>query len=134
MKKLMVVGIIILLVGMSVPSTAATLNDDVKITISAGFLRQKWGKVGIGLCIEVINKIYNNLSGICIIEYYKISGEFIRKLEVKFELSSNTVFGYSYFNLFDSAKINRLAIKVSVDNTTAIRSGIEIGPFVILEK
>ena len=134
-KKGLVIAVILLFISVSViPSTSASLDSDVEITISAGVLRKSWGNIGIGLVVTVANSCNHNITGFCIIDYYTLSGDFIRRVKVGFGVPPNAVFGYVGINIIDSPPINRLTITVETDSKTASRSGIEIGPFVFLEK
>ena len=134
-KKGLVFAVILLFLSVSViPSTPALLDDDVKITISAGVLRKSWGNIGIGLVITVENNCNHNITIFCIVEYYTLSGDFLWNDIANFNLGPSLVWGYEIFTIIDFHPINRLTITVEADNKTASRSGIEIGPFVFLEK
>jgi len=108
-----------------------TVFNDIEITISAGVIRNKWGNIGFGWVIKVDNNCNHNITGFCIIDYYTLSGDFIRSEMANFHLGPLFVFGYEGINIIDFPPINRLTITVEADSKTASRSGIEIGPFVI---
>jgi hypothetical protein len=130
--KSLVVGVIVLFIGMIVfPSMLASPQDDIKIYIYAGFFRYTRGRFGIGFGFDVKNQGNENISGHFQIDFYKLSGDLINREEGTYNLEPSH--GYSYGSIDNEfPPINYLKITVEAGGYNISRSGVEIGPFVLL--
>jgi len=99
LNKVIVVGIIILLIGISiVPRTSASLDDDIEIYISAGlnnYLKDPMKSTfGFGMCVYVVNNRSESIKIYIQEDYYTLLGEPLNVFQQRwsFVMPSN----YSY--------------------------------------
>jgi hypothetical protein len=133
-KKCFIGGIIFLLLSVSIPVTSASSNEDIKVYISAGVLREKWGRVGLGYSITVENKGDDNITGICYVNSTTISGNIIACFVTGFKIGHLMSFGTSGVTILDFHPINLIYFTVIVEDIVVEKSGFEIGPFVFIKK
>ena len=132
-NKGLVAGIILLLIGMSIPSTSASSNEDISINISAGMLRKEWGRFGLGYCIVVANHGDEKITGISYVNYSMLSGQHLGSDMVIFTvnpLCEHVIQTCSSGML----PVKRMFVTVIVEDVVATKSGYEVGPFVFLLK
>jgi hypothetical protein len=133
-KKWLTVGIIFLLLGMSIPVISASPNEDIKIYISAGVLREKWGRFGLGYCIRVDNKGDQNITGICYVNCTTLSGKIIDCFVAGFNIGHLMGFATKGITIIDCHPLNLIYFTVIVEDLVVTKSGFEIGPFVVIVK
>ncbi len=134
LTKELAVGIILLLLGISIPTLSATSNEDVTISISAGILRKRPGTFGLGFIIRVENNGNDTLTGMCYINRTTRSGDMIRSVEFSFRIDPLIDFGTGGVGIFDGHPINLISFTVRIEDTIVTKSGYEIGPFVLITK
>lgn len=146
MKKILVVGIILLFLGSSLPALAktqvsssntiiskiSTSPEDYNVFIGAG-MYHKYGTrmFGVGWHMTVENIGDTNITGFMYVRTSKLSGDTYGYGGGPFHLlpGEDDWFGLWYFNIHLVSHIN---LTVIVENTTYSRTGYEIGPFVLL--
>jgi hypothetical protein len=147
MKKIIVVGIILLFLGSSVPAVAkthsslpetiissiSTSSEDYQVYIGAGmFSIYGERKFGFGWHTGVLNTGDTNITGAFIENYTTLSGKVIGNSYNTFSLGPGIGTGEGAANLLDFPPITRITLTVVVENMTYTKTGFEIGPFVLL--
>jgi hypothetical protein len=130
--KGLAVAVILLFICMGVQPVIASSQDDIKINISAGIYRERWGRFGLGWAFIVRNKGEETIFGQCEINYYTLSWDEIRIETGHFYVEPFIDFGYGQINYIDFPPINYITITVEAGGYNISRSGLEIGPFVLL--
>lgn len=147
MKKIIVVGIILLFLGSSVPALAkthsslpktilssiSTSSEDYEVYIGAGIIGM-YGerKFGLGYHMSVQNTGDTNITGAFYENFTTLSGEVIGNSYNTFFLEPGIGEGGGSADLFSFPLIKRITITVVVENMTYSKTGYEIGPFVLL--
>jgi hypothetical protein len=147
MKKIIVVGIILLFLGSSVPALAkthsslpkttissiSTSSEDYEVYIGAGINRMYGeGKFGWGWHMFVENTGDTNITGAWYENTTTLSGEVIGNGYTPFSIPPGVGEGPGSVTLLDFHPITLINLTVVVENMTYSKSGYEIGPFVIL--
>jgi len=146
MKKIMVIGIILLFLGSSVPvlaktysslpttiiSSITTSSEDYEVYIGAGIIGM-YGerKFGLGYHMSVQNTGDTNITGAYYENFTTLSGEVIGNSYNTFFLEPGIGEGTASAGLV-FPPINRVTLTVVVENMTYSKTGYEIGPFVLL--
>lgn len=136
-NRCLAVGIILLFVGTCiVPSISASVlsNEDFDIYISAGVVRTRWGRFGLGYSIVIFNKGDVNIEGIFSVNHTTLSGEKLLYSSTHFTIGPRVEIGEKSFTLIDFHPINCIFFTVIVEDVVVTKSGYEIGPFVFLLK
>jgi hypothetical protein len=146
MKKILVVGIILLFLGSSVPALATTQSfvsktissisvssvEDYKVYIGAGINREYGeGKFGLGWHMTVENTGDTNISGFTYDKETTLLGKLVDNGSGLFSLLPGTGFSVGSW-LLDFHPISFINLTVVVGNMTYSKSGYGIGPFVLL--
>ena len=134
LRKELAVGIILLFLGISIPSISASSNEDITIYISAGIFRERCGTFGLGYVVRVYNNGDDNITGIFYVNRTTRFGEIIRCEAVSFMISHIISFRTVDVNIFDGHPINLISLTVKVRDRIVTKSGYEIGPFVLITK
>jgi len=119
------------------------LDNNINISIGAGMLRGSIAgisharRIGFGTNIRVVNKGNESKDGSWELVYSDFSDVVIKNKKGNFTLSSDDLLPYIqgiiiYTSFLD--KISKLSMTVKVDDYTVTRTGIRIGPLVILGK
>jgi hypothetical protein len=125
----------------SVEANSVSLNNDIKITIGAGMLRGTIAgisfarPIGFGTNIRVKNNGIDSYNGSWELVYSSFSDDFIKNKKGNFVVTPDDPVPYLksviiYTTLKD--KICRLSMTVKVGDYEISRSGIRIGPLVVL--
>lgn len=145
MKKIIVIGVILLFLGSSVPAVAKTLSsiskiplpispssaENYEVYIGAGIISQYEQKFGLGWHISVMNTGDTNITGVTYGEEITLFGKIIGNWSGPFSLKPGIGFSFGTAGL-DYHPINLIYLTVVVENTTYSKSGYGIGPFVLL--
>ena len=147
MKKIMVIGIILLFLGSSVPvlgkthsslpktilSSISTSSEDYEVYIGAGII-DMYGerKFGLGYHMSVQNTGDTNITGAFYENFTTLSGEVIGNSYNTFFMEPGIGEGLGSAGLFFFPPIKRITLTVVVENMTYSKTGYEIGPFVLL--
>ena len=147
MKKIIVVGIILLFLGSSVPALAkthsslpktiissiSTSSEDYEVYIGAGIIGM-YGerKFGLGYHMSVQNTGDTNITGAFYENFTTLSGEVIGNGYTTFFIPPGVGEGPGSVTLLDFHPITLINLTVVVENMTYSKSGYEIGPFVLL--
>jgi hypothetical protein len=145
MKKLLVVVVILLFLGSSIPALAKTQpftseiipsidissTEDYKVCIGAGFFHSE-GKFGLGYNMSVKNICDQNLSGIFRIKTTTFYNVKIREIERSFSVQPGYIRGLHGFLILNYPWIHLVYLTVQIENTTYSKSGYTIGPLVLL--
>jgi len=131
MKKIIVVGIILLFIGSSIPALAKTQSSEhYKVYIGAGTYREHEGKIGYGYHMTVEN---DGDTTITVVRFYNettLSGK------VLFNNSLPPISlgpgGYIFWGGTNFHPIARIYLTVVVGNITYSKTGFMIGVFVII--
>jgi len=146
MKKIIVVGIILLFLSLSTPTLAKTQSfvskttpsistsssEDYKVYIGAGFFREHEGKFGWGWHMTVDNIGDTNITGFMYDNETTLSGKDLGSGGGPFSLMPGGGVGTASVTLLDFHPITLITLTIVVGNTTYSKSGIEIGPFVFI--
>jgi hypothetical protein len=130
--KALAVAVILLFIGFGVQPAIATSQDDIKIYASAGIYRNRWGRFGLGWVLMILNHGNETIFGECEIKYYTLSLDEIRNETGHFSVGPFMGLVYEQINFIDFPPINYINITVEAGGYNISRSGIEIGPFVLL--
>jgi hypothetical protein len=145
MKKIIVVGIILLFLGSSVPALAktqfslsrttssisASLAEDYQVYIGAGINREYEGKFGLGWHMTVMNTGDTNITGATYNKETTLFGKVVDNGSRPFSLIPDMGFSEGSASL-DFHPITLINLTVVVENMTYSKSGYGIGPFVLL--
>ncbi|MFH1101972.1 MAG: hypothetical protein V1726_08075 [Methanobacteriota archaeon] len=134
LRKGLAAGIILLFLGISIPSISASSNEDITIYISAGIFRERYGTFGLGYVVRVYNNGDDNITGVCYVNRTTRFGEIIRCEAISFMISNLISFGTVGVTIFDGHPINLISLTVKVEDRIVTKSGYEIGPFVLIKK
>jgi hypothetical protein len=147
MKKIIIVGVILLLLGSSVPALAKThfslsktlssssssSTEDYQVYIGAGFIRDKGeGKFGVGWHMTIINTGDTNITGFFYGNETNLFGKFLPGSNAgpfSIEPGVMIVAGSSFYYLHLLVFVH---LTVQIGNMTYSKSGYGIGPFVLL--
>jgi hypothetical protein len=147
MKKIIVVGVILLFLGSSVPALAkthsslpktiissiSTSSEDYQVYIGAGINRMYGeGKFGWGWHMTVQNTGDTNITGAWYENITTLSGEVIGNGYSTFSIQPGVGEGIGSVTLLDFHPITLINLTVVVENMTYSKTGYEIGPFVLL--
>jgi hypothetical protein len=146
MKKILVVGIVMLVFGSSVPALArtpsslstiittgpASTSEDYAVYIGAGIMREYEGKVGLGYHMTVQNTGDTNITGITYENCTTLFGKEYSNGQQPFSLKPQTGFSVGTWVILDFHPITHITLTVVVGNVTFSKSGYEIGPLVLL--
>ncbi len=147
MKKIIVVGIILLFLGSSVPALAkthsslpktiissiSTSSEDYEVYIGAGiigFYGER--KFGLGYHMSVQNTGDTNITGAFYENFTTLSGEVIGNSNNTFFIEPGIGEGLGAAGLLFFPPIKRITLTVVVENMTYSKTGYGIGPFVLL--
>jgi hypothetical protein len=145
MKKMLVLGIVMLVFGSSVPALARTQSslsttistdpastiEDYKVYIGAGILREHEGKVGFGYHMTVENTGDTNITGFTYENCTTLFGKEYSNGQ-PFSLQPQTGFSIGSWVILDFKPITRITLTVIVGNVTYSKTGYEIGPLMLL--
>ena len=147
MKKIIVVGIILLFLGSSVPALAkthsslpetiissiSTSSEDYQVYIGAGIIGM-YGerKFGLGYHMSVQNTGDTNITGAYYENFTTLSGKVIGNSYNTFSLGPGIGTGPGSAILLVFHPITRITLTVVVENMTYSKTGYMIGPFVLL--
>jgi hypothetical protein len=145
MKKIIVVGVILLFLGSSVPALAKTQSslsktipsisalsaEDYQVYIGAGINREYEGKFGLGWHMTVMNSGDTNITGTTYNKETTLFGKVVDNGSGPFSLLPGTGFSVGSA-LLDFHPISFINLTVVVGNMTYSKSGYGIGPFVLL--
>jgi len=146
MKKIIVVGVILLFLSSSVPALAKTQSslsktipsisvssaESYKVYIGAGIFRMYWGKFGLGWHMTVVNTGDTNITGVMNCTETTLSGKYITGGGGPFSLMPVQIDGLSVCGFFVLPPIKLINLTIVVENMTYSKTGYEIGPFVLL--
>jgi len=146
MKKIIVVGVILLFLGSSIPALATTQSslsktipsistsssEDYKVYIGAGFYREHEGKFGWGWHMTVEDTGDTNITGVMYDKETTLSGKVVDNGSGPFSLIPGMSVGAASVSLLDFHPITLINLTVVVGNMTYSKSGYGIGPFVLL--
>ena len=147
MKKIIVVGIILLFLGSSVPALAkthsslpetiissiSTSSEDYQVYSGAGIIGfYSERNFGLGWHMSVENTGDTNITGAFIENFTTLSGKVIGNSYNTFSLGPGIGTGVGAANLLDFHPITRITLTVVVENMTYSKTGYMIGPFVLL--
>jgi len=147
MKKIIVVGIILLFLGSSVPALAKTQSslsktipsisalsaEDYQVYIGAGINRYYGeGKFGWGWHMTVENTGDTNITGAMYNKETTLSGKIVDNGSGTFSLRPGFGTGLGTVILLDFHPITLINLTVVVENMTYSKSGYGIGPFVLI--
>jgi len=146
MKKIIVIGVILLFLGSSVPalaktqsslsdtipSNSASSDENCTVYIGAGFFRQydDW-KFGLGWHMTVIDTGDMNVTGFFYDNETTLFGKVLLGNTGPFSLApgETVVASSSFFHLHQLVFVH---LTVKIGNMTYSKSGYGIGPFVLL--
>ena len=146
MKKILVVGIILLFLSLSIPafakpqylvskalpSISTSSSEDYKVYIGAGFYRVHEGKFGWGWHMTVEDTGDTNITGFMYDNETTLSGKIISNGGGPFFIMPGGSVGTASVTLLDFHPITRIYLAVVVEDMTYSKSGYEIGPLVLL--
>jgi len=147
MKKIIVIVVILLFLGSSVPAFAkyqfslskttslisASQVENYTVYIGAGIHRENHeGKFGWGWHMTVWNSGDTNITGFMYSEETTLSGELISYGTGNFSLRPDSGASSGSVTLVDLHPINLIDLTVVVENITYSKSGYGIGPFVLI--
>jgi len=147
MKKIIVVGIILLFLGSSVPAMAkthsslpktilssiSTSSEEYQVYIGAGIISMySESKFGFGWHMYVENTGDTNITGAWIENYTTLFGKVIGNSYNVFFIEPGIGEGGGSAFLLPFHPIIRIALTVVVENVTYSKTGYMIGPFVLL--
>lgn len=146
MKRIIVVGIILLFLGSSVPALAKTQSsfsktipsistlsaEDFKVYIGAGFYREHEAKFGGGWHMTVEDTGDTNITGFMYEKETTLSGKVVDNGSGTFSLQPGMSVGSASVSLFDFHPITLIKLTVVVGNMTYSKSRYGISPFVLL--
>jgi hypothetical protein len=147
MNKIIVIGVMLLFLGSSIPTLAknqsslsktislssASSAEDYIVYIGAGIFRKHvGGNFGFGWQMEVDDTGNKNITGVFYEKETTLSGKDISNETDPFSLKPDTGFGVGSFSMLRLPPIKIISLTVVVENMTYSKSGYEIGPFVLL--
>ncbi len=147
MKKILVIGMILLFLGSSVPALANTPSslsktipsisassaEDYTVYIGAGINRMYGdGKFGFGWHMTVQNTGDTTITGTWLDKTTTLSGKVLGIGNVTFSIEPGIGEGSGCANIVDFHPLTLLTLTVVIGNMTYSKSGYEIGPFVLL--
>jgi len=147
MKKIIVVGIILLFIGSSVPALAkthsslpetiissiSTSSEDYQVYIGAGIIGfYSERNFGFGWHMSVENTGDTNITGAFIENFTTLSGKVIGNSYNTFFMEPGIGEGGGSAMLLPFHPITRITLTVVVENMTYSKTGYMIGPFVLL--
>jgi hypothetical protein len=131
MKKIIVVGIILLFIGSSIPALAKTQSSEhYKVYIGAGVYREHEGKIGYGWHMTVENDGDTTITVVRSYNETTLSGKVL--FNSSFPTISLPPGGWTTCGGANFHPIARIYLTVVVGNITHSKTGYMIGPFVIL--
>jgi hypothetical protein len=131
MKKIIVVGIILLFLGSSVPALAKTQSSEhYKVYIGAGVYHEHEGKIGYGWHMTVENDGDTTITVVRSYNETTLSGKVL--FNSSFPPISLPPGGWTGCGGADFYPIARIYLTVVVGNMTYSKTGYMIGPFVLL--
>lgn len=125
----------------SVEAIQPVMDNDIDVSIGAGMIRftiagfSHARRIGFGTNIRVINKGTESKDGSWELVYYDFSGEEIINKKGNFTISPDDLLPYLQGVIIHttlSYKISKVSMTVRVGDYTITRTGIRIGPLVIL--
>ena len=134
MKWFALLGLLLFL-GLSIsPLVNALSEEDFEYYITAGVLRKRWGNVGLGYNVVVVNFGESIISGVCYINQTTLTGESITGFPKVyfFNIGHLVEWGANGFTILDYHPINKIEITLKVEDIMLTKSGYEIGPIVVL--
>jgi len=123
LRKGLAVGIILLFLGISIPSISASSNEDITIYISAGLFRERSSRFGLGYVVRVENNGNDTITGMFYVNRTTRSGEIIRCEEISFMISHIISFGTVGVTIFDGHPINLISLTVKIGDRIVTKSG-----------
>jgi len=147
MKKIIVVGIMLLFLGSSVPAlakthahlpktriaTISTSSENYEGYSGAGIIGMySERKFGFGWHMSVENTGDTNITGAWIENFTTLSGEVIGNSNNTFFIEPGIGEGLGAAGLLFFPPIKRITLTVVVENMTYSKTGYGIGPFVLL--
>lgn len=132
MKWFALLGLLLFLGVAVAPTISAFSNNDYECFITAGIFRERWGRIGFGYSVLVINKGQNTIYGTCFINHTTLSGGKLFFSKGNFTIFSGCDFGVNGFNIYRILNINRIEITLKIEDIIVSKSGYELGPLCIL--
>ena len=131
-KKILTGSLVAVAILVLIPTSSALYTDDIEYYISAGIVRQRWGKIGWGYIVIVRNNGEDNIKGVCYVNRTTLSGEKILNSRGNFTIGPNCEYGEQGFTIIGTPIINKIDITLKVENISLSKSGYEICPIVVL--
>jgi hypothetical protein len=131
MKKILVVGVILLFLGSSIPALAKTQSSEhYKVYIGAGVYREHEGKIGYGWHMTVENDGDTTITFVMSYNETTLSGKVL--FNGSYPPFSLPPGGWATAGGADFYPIVRIYLTVEVGNMTYTKSGFEVGSFIFL--
>jgi len=131
MKKILVIGVILLFIGSSIPALAKTQSSEhYKVYIGAGVYREHEGKIGYGWHMTIEN---DGDKTITVVRYYNETTSSGKALfNGSYPPISLPPSGWTTAGGADFYPIARIYLTVVVGNMTYTKSGFEVGSFIFI--
>jgi hypothetical protein len=133
-KSLLVLGIALLFISINFTQpTSALLQDNVRIRISAGVVRQNFGRFGLGWILFIKNfGREHSVPAYYEYEYFTESGEILGRVSKNVTVGPLGVQGIGEIKLFFSLEVVYIRIYAEVEGLNASKTGRLFGPFVLI--
>jgi hypothetical protein len=115
-----------------IPPLSTPADENYSVYIGAGVYREHGEIFGFGWVIRIDNTGDTNITGFLYVNETTVFGKAISYFGGPFSLLPGTNTSVGGCSFFDFHPINLIYLTVMVGNMTYVKSGYEIGPFVLL--